>query len=58
MNGQKFILSFQTGSGAGYYAKQFIGEYDNLKDFNKALNEYKEKYPSKHWELLVEIEDK
>lgn len=55
---QKYILSFQTGSGTGYYAKEFIGQYDNLKDFNKALNEYKDHYPSSHWELLVEIEDK
>lgn len=58
MSNQKFILSFQTGSRGGYYAKEFIGEYDNLKDFNKALNEYKDRCPSSHWELLVEIKDK
>lgn len=58
MSNQKFILSFQTGSGGGYYAKEVIGEYDNLKDFNKALNEYKDHCPSSHWELLVEIKDK
>jgi len=51
-----FNLSYQTGQGGGYYAKQFIGRYDTLKELNKVLNEHKDQCPSKHWELLVEFE--